>query len=295
MTTQNTPAIIEKAKAVMPTDKQFLSANPYEMSFKQEYGFAIMAIQNNPYLLNCTPDSIKSAVISVALTGISLNPALKYAYLVPRNTKNGLMCVMDISYIGMIKILTDAGAVKSVDAEVVYENDPFIWSKGSTPKLDHSPDLLKERGKPVGAYAIAYFRDGGFQFEVMAKVDIEKVRATSESWKKEDTRQYSLWETWTDEMWKKTVLKRLFKILPKTKFSEQLIATLSKDHENEMADIDNKNEFLDSTFSDVEPIEHNPKGVVVNGEISEELITDPGEKAAFDSTQKELKDESEKK
>ena len=81
MTTQNVPAIIEKAKAVMPTDKQFLSANPYEMSFKQEYGFAIMAIQNNPFLLKCTPDSIKSAVISVALTGISLNPALKYAYL----------------------------------------------------------------------------------------------------------------------------------------------------------------------------------------------------------------------
>ena len=294
MTNQNTPAIIDKAKAVMPQEKQFLAANPYAMSFKQEYGFAIMAIQNNPFLLNCTPDSIKSSVISVALTGISLNPALKYAYLVPRNSKEGMKCVLDISYIGMIKIVTDAGAVKSVDAEVVYENDDFKYSKGSAPFMEHIPNLTQDRGKPIAVYAIAYFRDGGFQFEIMARDEVEKVRATSESWKNEKSRQYSPWETWAGEMWKKTALKRLFKILPKTQFSEQLIATLSKEHENEMADIDNKNEFLDSTFSDVEPIEHDPKGIVVNSEVSEELIDDPKEKAAFDQAQKELKLESEK-
>ena len=277
--TQNTPAIIEKAKAVMPTDKQFLAANPYEMSFAQEYGFAIIAIQNNPFLLNCTPDSIRSSVISVALTGISLNPALKYAYLVPRNSKDGMKCVLDVSYIGMIKILTDAGAVKSVDAEVVYENDAFEYSKGSKPFIDHRTNLLGDRGKPYAVYAIAYFRDGGFQFEIMARDEVEKVRATSESWKNENSRKYSPWETWADEMWKKTALKRLFKILPKTNFTDQLIATLSKEHENEMADIDNKNEFLDSTFSDVET-----DGVVI--EPAKDGIPDK----IFNESQKDPKD-----
>ena len=80
----------------------------------------------------------------------------------------------------MIKILTDAGAVKSVFADVVHENDHFIYGQGSNPILEHKPDLMKERGKPFGAYAIADFRDGGFQFEVMAKHEIEKIRATSE-------------------------------------------------------------------------------------------------------------------
>ncbi len=282
MTTQNVPAIIEKAKAVMPKKEQFNAANSYHMNFGQECGFAVMAIQNNPFLLNCSPDSIRSSIITVALTGISLNPALKYAYLVPRNSKEGMKCVLDTSYIGMIKILTDAGAVKSVDAEVVYENDHFVWSKGSSPKLDHKPDITQDRGKPIGAYAIAYFRDGGFQFDVMARVDIEKVRATSESWKNENSRQYSPWETWTGEMWKKTVLKRLFKLLPKTQFSEQLIATLSKEHENEMDDIDNKNKFLDSTFSDVD-------------EQEAEVIVDPKEEKAYTEVQEDLKKESEKK
>ena len=117
---------------------------------------------------------------------------------------------------GLIKILTDAGAVKSVFADVVHEKDEFLYSQGSNPILEHKPDLQKDRGQPFGAYAIAYFRDGGFQFEVMAKPEIEKIRATSESWKNEKTRQYSPWEKWEKSMWKKTVMKQLFKFLPKT-------------------------------------------------------------------------------
>ena len=250
MTTEsnNKVAVIDRAKDMMPELKKFSSANPFEMNYSQECGFAIMAIQNNPFLLNCSPDSMKSAIINVALTGISLNPALKYAYLVPRRINNELRATLDISYMGMIKILTDAGAVKNVSADVVYFHDHFVYSQGSKPMIEHKPDLLKDRGEPVGAYAIAYFRDGGFQFEVMAKPEIEKVRATSESWKNDKTRQYSPWETWTDEMWKKTVLKRLFKVLPKTHFNDQLIAALSKDHENELADTANTTGRFESIF-----------------------------------------------
>lgn len=281
---ENQIAVIDRTKQILaPAEKAFKNANPYELSFAQEFGFAVMAIQNNPYLLNCTPDSIKSAVVSVALTGISLNPALKYAYLVPRKSKGELKCILDISYMGMIKILTDAGAVKYVDADVVHEEDNFTYSKGTEPKLDHKYELMKDRGPMIGAYAIAYFRDGGYQFELMRKDEIEKVRNTSESWKAEKTRQYSPWETWTDEMWKKTVLKRLFKILPKTQFSEQLISALSKEHENEMADISDQSKQLQDIFDDTEPVQ--------------EVITDPKpskEDKAHQTVIKELNQEEKK-
>lgn len=244
-------AIVDKAKLMMPDQKKFLSANPFEMNYSQECGFAIMAIQNNPYLLNCSKESMQASIVSVALTGISLNPALKYAYLVPRKVKSELRATLDISYIGMIKILTDAGAVKNVFADVVCERDHFVYGQGSQPVLEHRPDLLKDRGNPIGAYSIAYFRDGGFQFEVMSKPEIEKVRAMSESWKNESTREYSPWERWESEMWKKTVLKRLFKVLPKTEFNEQLIAALGKEHDNEVQDISRDDE-LKQIFDDIE-------------------------------------------
>ncbi len=255
---ENQLSVVDRTKTILaPVQKSFDAANPFEMNFKQEFGFAVMAIQNNPFLLNCSPDSIKSAVINVALTGISLNPALKYAYLVPRKSKDEMRCVLDISYMGMIKILTDAGAVKNVFSDVVCEHDHFVYSQGSTPLLEHKPDLLKDRGNPIGAYAIAYLRDSGFQFEVMAKPEIEKVRATSESWKNEKTRKFSPWEKWSDEMWKKTVMKRLFKVLPKTHFNDQLIAALGKEHENEQSDNVDKENHLNDIFEDIVIVESN--------------------------------------
>jgi recombinational DNA repair protein RecT len=91
---------------------------------------------------------------------------------------------------------------------------------------------------------------------------LKKVRATSESWKNEKTRRFSPWETWTDEMWKKTVMKRLFKVLPKTHFDDKLIAALSKEHENELADSADRAGRMESIFEDVEvqeePRQKNP-------------------------------------
>ena len=240
----------ESKSIVFSAQKQFEATNEYKMSFNREAGFAIQVLCNNPFLLKCDPDSIKHAVANVAMTGISLNPALKYAYLVPRKSKEGMKCILDISYIGMIKILTDAGAVKNVDAGVIYSNDKFDYRKGSDPYFKHTP-ALANRGEMIGAYAIAFLRDGGFQFEVLGRDEIEKIRATSESWKNEDGRKYSPWETWEGEMWKKSALKRLFKLLPKTQFSEQLIAAISHDYENEVSDLKKPEDRYASFFDDV--------------------------------------------
>ena len=237
---------------VFAAEKQFSASNEFKMNFNREAGFAIQILTNNPYLMKCDPDSVKHAVVNVALTGITLNPALKYAYLVPRKVKNELKCILDISYMGMIKILTDAGAVKNVDAGVIYQNDRYDFRRGSDPYLKHIP-ALSGRGEKIGAYAIAFLRDGGFQFEILGREDIEKVRATSESYKNEEGRKYSPWETWEDEMWKKTVLKRLFKLLPKTNFSDQLIAAISHDYEAEMEDVNKpKEDKYSGIFEDIQ-------------------------------------------
>jgi recombination protein RecT len=127
--------------------------------------------------------------------------------------------------------------------------------------------LERKEGAPIGAYAIAYFRDGGFQFEIMARDEIEKVRATSESWKNEKTRRFSPWETWADEMWKKTVMKRLFKVLPKTHFDDKLIAALSKEHENELADSAERAGRMESIFEEIETIDSAPDSQDVTEDV----------------------------
>jgi recombination protein RecT len=237
----------ESKTLVFAAQKQFDVSNEYKMNFNREAGFAIQILCNNQALLKCDPESIKHSVVNIALTGLTLNPALKYAYLIPRKQK----CVLDISYIGMIKILTDAGAVKNVDAGVIYSNDKYDYRRGSDPYFKHSP-AISNRGEKIGAYAIAFLRDGGFQFEILGKEEIEKIRATSESYSSESARKFSPWETWEDEMWKKSALKRLFKLLPKTNFSDQLIAAISHDYENEIDDLkQTKDEKYSAMFEEI--------------------------------------------
>ena len=250
--TNNTQIAVREKESkllVFAAQKQFEVSNEYKMNFNREAGFAIQLLCNNPTLVQCDHESIKHSVVNIALTGLTLNPALKYAYLIPRKGK----CILDISYMGMIKILTDAGAVKNVDAGVIYSNDKYDFRRGTDPYFKHQP-TLSNRGERMGAYAIAFFRDGGFQFEIIGKEEIEKIRATSESYTNEKARKYSPWETWEDEMWKKSALKRLFKLLPKTNFSDQLIAAISHEYENEIDDLKatTKEEKYSGLFDDIQ-------------------------------------------
>jgi len=52
-------------------------------------------------------------------------------------------------------------------------------------------------------------------------------------------------------MWKKSVLKRLFKLLPKTNFSDQLIAAISHDFSNEVADLKQAEDKYQGIFEDI--------------------------------------------
>ena len=53
-------------------------------TFDTELSFALQHINRNNQLKKATAASNIMAVLNVAQTGLSLNPMLKYAYLVPR-------------------------------------------------------------------------------------------------------------------------------------------------------------------------------------------------------------------
>lgn len=243
-------------KLVGQAKKSFESVQT-NLDFAREANFAVQVLEANSFLQKLDSQSIINSIKNIALIGLTLNPAMKYAYLIPRNGK----CTLDVSYIGMIKLLTDAGTVKSISADVVYQSEvddgKFDYRKGSDPYLKHKPDVFKsekDKGALVGAYAIAYFRDGGYQFELMGKEEIEKIKLTSESYKNEKTRKYSPWENWEPEMWKKTVLRRLFKMLPKTKMSDKLVAALGNEHEVEQSDLSPEAKY-NKMFDDIQEAE----------------------------------------
>lgn len=183
-------------------------ALPKHMDADRMARIALTTIRTNPKLLECSVPSLLGAVMQAAQLG--LEPGLiGHCYLVPfKNGKTGQTDVQFIiGYKGMIDLARRSGNIESIYAHAVYSNDTFEYEYGLHPKLVHKP-AMTERGEFIGAYAVAHFKDGGYQFEFMPKEEIEKRRKRSKA------ANAGPWVTDYEEMAKKTVIRHMWKYLP---------------------------------------------------------------------------------
>lgn len=176
--------------------------------FSRELEWAIQIFKANPYLQKMEAESVKNCLVNVALTGLSLNPVMKEAYLVPRKGK----VYLDPSYMGLIRIISQSGSVISIKAGLVYDNEPFEIELGTNGYVKHGIAKNGVLGNLLGAYSIATLPDGTYHVEWMYIGEINHIMSRSESVKKGLN---SPWLSDFGEMARKTVVKRQWKYLPK--------------------------------------------------------------------------------
>lgn len=184
-------------------------ALPSHMNPDRMARIALTTIRTNPKLLEASIPSLLGAVMQAAQLG--LEPGLiGHCYLVPfRNGKTGQTDVQFIiGYKGMIDLARRSGQIENIYAHAVYSNDEFDYELGLEPKLKHKPYMEGDRGEFIGAYAVAHFKDGGYQFEFMPKSEIDKRRKRSKA------ANNGPWVTDFEEMAKKTVIRHMWKYLP---------------------------------------------------------------------------------
>lgn len=212
-----------------------------EATFFTEASFALQAMQANSFLAKASKESLMKAVLNVAHTGLSLNPVSGYAYLVPRSVRKGqeyvVEAILEPGYKGLVKLLTDAGSVKHIETQLIYEGDEVEIDMADDRKVKkHIPYVLT--GKPKGdiraVYSKAILHDGSTHIEIMSRADIDGIRERSESYKafKAGKTKTCIWETDYAEMVRKTVIKRHFKYLPKTDRLERFENALELEHEH---------------------------------------------------------------
>lgn len=187
------------------------------LSFERESGFAIQQLQKNDYTLGIAmknKQSVINAVTNVAAIGISLNPARKQAYLVPRD---GQIC-LDISYIGLLDLAVASGSILWGQAEIVRENDGFALNGFDKPPTHNFNPFGKDRGVIVGAYVVVKTHSGDYLTTAMSADEIYAIRDRSEGWKAFYAKKIKStpWASDEGEMVKKTVIKRAYKLWPKT-------------------------------------------------------------------------------
>lgn len=199
------------------------------LNFDREAGFAIQTLMANEYAMKIATtnrQSVVTAVTNIAAIGISLNPAKKQAYLVPRDQK---IC-LDISYIGLMDLAMQTGALKWAQAALVHEKDTFTLNGFDKPPAHHFTPFGKDRGEVIGVYVVVKTSDGEYLTTIMSIEEVNSIRDRSSAWKAWIEKKRSCpWVTDPGEMAKKTCVKRAYKFWPKTPRLEQAIHYLNTD------------------------------------------------------------------
>lgn len=213
-----TNAVQKIYEVVNPLKNEFeqVCSEP-SIAFKRESEFAMQIFANNDYLANVAVNnlvSVRSAIMNVSAIGISLNPAQKLAYLVPRDKK---VC-LDISYMGLMHIAQQSQAIKWCQSSIVRQNDNFqLTSIDTAPRHEYNAFATQEqRGEIVGAYTVVKTEDGDYLTHTMAIADIYAIRDRSTAWKAWVSKKKSCpWVTDEEQMILKTVVKQAAKYWPR--------------------------------------------------------------------------------
>lgn len=181
-------------------------------SFDRLKSVFLIAVLQESKILECTPDSLRRELSKCAADG--LVPDSKEAVLLPYfdNKDKVMLANYQPMVQGIIKRVKELGGVFSIVCKLVHENDEFVLNEADPDSLVHKSDPFAkpdQRGQVTGGYAV--FRDDQkrvMHLETMSLEDMKKVRDASKA------PNSPAWNKWTNEMYRKAVLRRGSKYVP---------------------------------------------------------------------------------
>lgn len=231
------------------------------ITWQKEQQFAIQAFQRNDYLAKVAtgnPSSAQNAIINVAAIGITLNPAAKLAYLVPRD--GGVH--LDISYMGLLHLAQVSGAIQWGQCKLVHANDTYE-SNGLDSAPTHKYNAFGERGAVVGGYCTVKTESGDYLTEEMTTEEINGIMQRSQSFK---SGKKSPWLTDWGEMARKTIVKRGSKYWPRCERLDRAVHHLNTDGGEGLDDAREQQEII------INPVETIKAAISNKGRTEEQFF-----------------------
>ena len=214
----------------------------------------LTAVNKTPGLLNCTPESVLQAGMTCSQLG--LEPDGRHAHLIPYSNT----CQFIIDYKGLL-LLARRNGIEALVADLICENDEFIYFRDETGTHFRHVPKFGGRGKAIGAYSTCKI-DGAFDVEVMTADEIESIRNRSRAGKN------GPWVTDWNEMAKKTVIRRHSKRWPL--LAEVAEAIVAGDDDTLEGTPHQKVEVKSPNF-----LERTATEVVATTESATEVVVDP--------------------
>lgn len=200
---------------------QFQMAMPRGAEAAQLVRDALTVVRQTPRLLECDKASLLGSLMTCAQLGLRPGVgALGHAYVIPFKGKAQFI----LGYQGMLELANRSNEIDTVVARIVYKNDIFQIDYG-TDSLTHIP-AMTGRGDVIGYYA-KFYRKGSTRptFEWMSVADAAEHRDKFAMAKDRQGNISGPWRDHFDSMALKTVVRKLFKWMPRsTQMSLAIIA-----------------------------------------------------------------------
>lgn len=282
------PKDLAQLMASPAVQSQLKVALPRHMTAERMARIATTEMRKIPKLAQCDPMSFLGAVIQCAQLGLEPGNALGHAYILPFDKRQkvngrwetvGTEAQVIIGYRGMIDLARRSGQIVSIEARAVCEGDEFDCTLGLESKLTHTPDWQNpNRSQPDKlrfVYAVAKLKDGGIQFDVMSRAEVDGIRARSKS------ADNGPWVTDYAAMALKTVVRRLFKFLP---VSIEVQQAVSLDEQAEAGISQQNGAVIDGNFSEVEqPLELGTDSAPATGGQGQQAGQHQGDSGIYDA------------
>lgn len=205
----------------------------------------------------CEPRSVIRTLLKGSFLGLDFFN--RECYAIPY----GNQCSFQTDYKGLIKLAKKYAnpPVKDIYAKLVRKGDKFEEAVfNGVQSVSFQPEPFND-GEILGAFAVCLYQDGSMIYDVMSKADIENTRQTYSA------KNSPAWNNTWGEMAKKTVLRRLCKLITLDFDSIEQVNAYSRGEDFET---DIKNDIEERTASIVidmpEPVEMGEPGGAENSD-----------------------------
>lgn len=200
-------------------------------------GLFLNVLRTNPKLARVANGTVGGqasfigALLKCAMLGVEPGDGLNQVHLIP--FKDEVQVIL--GYQGMIEIALRSGNVDMIMSGIVYKDEEFNYEINSDKGIVWNHNRKFSRRDPRNfwdeaavVYAWGKLRNGSIICEPMG---IDEVKYIREQTKKSN--KPSPWDTWPDQMSRKTAIRRLYKSLPKSSTMAEAYSFTGEDETGE--------------------------------------------------------------
>jgi recombination protein RecT len=203
-TAANKPPIVVLRERLEARKTELKNALPSDIAPDAFIRALMTSAQINPEIQACSWQSLWTACLRACRDGL-LPDGVEGAVVPFKSTASWIPM-----YAGLLRRFRKSGQFKWVTAGIVRQGEIFEhWITNQGEHFRHVPGDDNQLAPITKIYALATTKDGGEFVAVLSIAEANKIRNMSRA-----TREDSPWKQWPEEMYKKTAIRRLSKVLP---------------------------------------------------------------------------------